>query len=584
MTASPTRSSARISLALALWPVLLYLPLWCAASGALAQQPADRPAAEAVEAAQPEMQPPAESGTYLSLVWLALVIASVSVWLYGTGWVFKDAMAVGMDFRLWTAIMLGAGLVGLLFTILVHAAFSFLLLVCVGSVFALYVRGRNRIVPEQFRLFVKKEVVKAPARKVAVGGTEGEEEPARMAVSLLNEAQESMDGFLADQPDLSEAAEVMGDLIGRASLARARAVRVEATGVEYVARFNLDGMSQQIEALPLSLGQAVVACAARFAGHKTESGAGRRMTAILPGDERVELVARAVKSKKGPALIMSLPDWTRDLYKGGLSALGMHGSMAGKVTEATEHSNCAVLVSGPPGSGRTSTLHAIIRQIDIFTTDVVTLEQKIEHNLDQVVRHEVEMESDEAFQNVFEGVVREEPHVIAADELTSTQQAALLFEYAEGGGRVLATMQAHHAGQEVQRLVQGVDAGLVSRTVLCVLNQRLLRKLCERCKEPMTPNRRTLAKLEIDPQRQGTWFRPVGCEQCFGTGYHGRTAVFELLLVNDRVREVIRGGRASADAVRKAAGAEGLRTLLHDGILKVRQGITTVDEVRRVLR
>jgi len=585
MIAAHPHSPVRIGFVLAVWLVSLSLPLLSVPSTALAKEAAGQPAARLAQPAQPvPPQPEPERGTYVSLIWLALVIVSVSAWLYVTGWVCEDAIGIGLDSRLWTSIMLGAGICGALLAFLVHAVFSFLLLVGVGAAFAAYVQRRNEAVPEQFKLFTKKAATEAvPPGAVAVGGQESEAQQARLRITLSNEAQQSLDDFVAARPDLSEAAAVLGDLIGRASLARARVVRVEPAGAEDVVRFDLDGLLRNIETLPAELGQPVLTCAVRFAAGKGEGSSGGRLTALLPGGESVEVTAKAVKGRRGPTLVISLPDWTKNLYKGGFAALGMHSSMAEKVKRATANPRSVVVISGPSGAGKTSTLHATISEVDIYTTDVVTLEGSIEHELEQVVRHEVDMASDEAYQKALADVVREEPHVIAVDELTTAQQGAPLFEYAAEGGRVLITMQADDSGQAVQRLLLGVDAALLGSTLVCVLNQRLLRKLCEHCKQAITPKASILAKLKIDPSQQGTWFQPVGCERCFGTGYHGRTALFELLLVNDRVREVIRRGSASADAVRNAAGSEGLRTLLHDGILKVRQGITTVDEVRRVL-
>jgi type II secretory ATPase GspE/PulE/Tfp pilus assembly ATPase PilB-like protein len=394
-----------------------------------------------------------------------------------------------------------------------------------------------------------------------------------------------MEDFVAGHPELAEAARWLADLIERASLARARAVRVEPVGAEHVVRFNLDGVFRNTDSMPAELGQALLRCAARFPGGKGGAGAaGGPMTALLRGEEKVEVAARAIKGSKGPVLVLSFPDWTRKLYKGGLSALGMHPSMAEKLAQATRNPGSAVIISGPPGSGRTSTLHAALSQIDIYTTNIITLERKIEHELEQVVRHEVDMESAETFQKALADVLREEPHVIAVDELTTARQGAPLFAYAAGGGRLLAAMQVEDSGQAVQRLLLGGDAELVSKALICVLNQRLLRKLCEHCKEPTEPNRRLLGKLEIDPRRPGTWFKPVGCERCMNVGYWGRTAIFEFLLVNDVVRKVISGGNPSAEAIRRAAGKEGLRSLFSDGVLKVRQGITTIEEVQRVLR
>ena len=195
---------------LAVWLVSLSLPLLWFPSTAPAQEVAAQPAAELAQPEPPQPEP--EWGTYVSLVWLALVIASVAAWLYGTGWVSKDAMGTGLDNRLWTSIMLGGGACGVLLAFLVHAAFSVLLLVGVGAAFAAYVQRRNEVVPEQFKLFTKKAEA-APLRTGAVGGQEREAQRVRLTIGLSNEEQQSLEDFGAARPDLLEAAEVMNAVL-----------------------------------------------------------------------------------------------------------------------------------------------------------------------------------------------------------------------------------------------------------------------------------------------------------------------------------------------------------------------------------
>lgn len=551
-------------------------------SGLLAQEPAAEQASDAASqpsAGESEAEPQPETGLYLGIIWLFLIIASVLGWLYVVSWVCDDAKGVGMNFRLWVSYLLGAGLFGLLLSILLHGALSLVTVACVAGTFSVYVKHRNRVVPGQFKLFSKTAKATAGAPAAAEGETGEEGGPQlTLEVDLLNESGRSLSQFVEGRPELFEAVRAIGDLVTRAVTGSARSMRLEPTGEEHIVRFDLDGVTRNVDAIPSEVGRVAVACVAKFGG-----GSRGRMTALLANGDKVEVTARAVKGKSGAALVVSLPDWTKDIYKGGFAALGMHESMAERVMRAVGTPRCAVLVSSPPDSGRTSTFYAIVSEIDIFTTDVVVLEQTIQHELEQVVRHEVDMASPE-FPALFAGILRDEPHVIAVDELSSAKQGGPLFRYAADDGRLIATIEADNAGQATQRLLLGVDPELVSQTLACVLNQRLLRKLCENCKEPLTPSRRLLEKLQIDPRQQGTWFKSVGCERCLNTGYRGRTAIFEMLLVNDGVRRVIAGGHASADAIRKAAGKSALRTLLQDGILKVRQGVTTIEEVRRVLQ
>ncbi len=537
----------------------------------------------AQEAAVEQMPLQAEGGTYLSLFWLPFMILCVAVWLYLTAWVCDDAMGVGISYPKWTSIMLGAGAFGLLWMLLVHGAFGFLVLACVGGATVLYIQVRNQAVPEQFKLFSKKHAERMVGKLPFVKDQEAVEKT-RLEIHVVNQEQKLLAEFVAARPELSEAAAVVGDLIARASLMRARSIRIEPSAEGYAARFNLDGVAHNVESVPPELGQAILVCVASFAGFESKGKAAGQLVASLPGEDKVVIEARGVKTDSGPAIVLFLPDWTEDLYRGGLAALGMHKAMVDKVMKVAGSSGTALLVSGSPASGLTTTLHAIISQIDIFTTDIVTLEKKTQHELAQVVRREVDLDSHEAFLQVLQAVLREEPHVIAVDGLRRARDWIPLFQFTAQGGRLLGTIKAVSSGQAVQRLLVRADANLVSRGLSTVLNQRLIRRLCEHCKEPIEPPAGLLEKLGIDPARAGTWFRPVGCEQCLSCGYFGRTAIFEMLIVNDDVRRVIAGGKASAEAIKKAAGKQVLRTLYKDGLLKVRQGITTLEEIRRVLR
>ncbi len=531
-----------------------------------------------------------DSGTYLSLFWLIFLCLCVAGWLYVTAWVSDDARGVGQNARMWTSILLGAGAFGLLLAFLIHAALAFLMLPAVGGAFVAYVRLRNASVPEHFKLFSR---VAARARTQEAAGTpsaqvgQTQRERAHVEMEVVNEDQKSLAHLVEARPQFADAANVLRDIIATGCNARAWSIRVEPgpEGPEgYAVLLELDGVMRKVDALETELGRALVGCAAAFVGITGKGKSKGKLTAIMIGGEEVEVQVRGVRAKHGMAIVLSLPDWTVDIYRSGLAALGMHNAMQEKIERLSARTGRAILISSPPGSGKTSTFHAMVSNIDIFTTDITTLENELEHELDHVIRHQVDLRSEEAFQGVFPGILREEPDVIGVDELTNLRIGEPLFEFAGGDKLLLATFQASSASEAVAHLVQGVDGKLAGHTLACVLNQRLLRKLCRDCREPVQPTPSLLAKLHIDPRRAGTWFRAVGCERCYGAGYRGRTALFEMLIVDEKVRGVISSGRVSAPAVRKAAGQKGIRTLHQDALLKVRQGITTLQEVRRVLK
>jgi len=542
-----------------------------------------------------------EGGFYVSPVWLALLIPAVGGWLYLTSWLADDAMGIGMRYRNWTTAFTAAGLVGFALALLVHPALVFVMAVGITGLFGGYVRIRNARVPADFQILTKipgmatgkappkrgptpaPSAAAGPAVRTAPAAAAAPQQP-HVEVNLTNQAGKTLADLLASEPAFEEAAGVLGDLIARACAAQAMGLRIEPGEEQFAVLFKLDDMMHPVDTLAPELGPPVIACLARFfhlGGKGKAAGSG---TVRLPGGREVALKVRGVKSKAGPAVVISLPDWHKDIYKGGLGVLGMHPAMAQRLEKLIAAANTTILISGPPRSGRTSTFHAALSLIDIFTTDVTTLETRPEHELDQVQRHEVNVGSLEAVQKLLPSILREEPDVIGADELIAPRVAAPLLEFAADGRRLQATTESGSAAEAVEKILHGVQPQLLSRTLACVLNQRLIRKLCEECKEPIEPNPQLLAKLKINPSNPGTWFRPVGCEQCLGAGYSGRTALYEMLIASDAVRKLITAGKASAAAIRKVAGEKGIRTLYQDALLKIQQGVTSLQEVRRVLK
>ncbi len=524
-----------------------------------------------------------ESGLYLNTSWLLFVILCIGAWLYATGWVSADATGNGLNFQRWTTILLGVGGLGALCMVLLHHAFGFAILAGVGATFGLYVRERNEAVPEKFRLFSRSDAEGVAGKLPAAGPGEGRPK-SQLKVDLVNEAQKSLSAYLAGAENLAEPAVVLGDIIGRASVTHAMSARIEPVEEGYAVQLNMDGVTHSVEVLPGELGSATLGLMARFTQLGQRSRAVARVTAVLPGGEEVAVGVRGVKTPKGSAIVLEMPDWTAELYRGGLAAVGMHKAMVEKLSTALGTDGAVVAISGRRHSGRTTTFEAAIGAIDIFTTDVLTLSKTAEHTMEHVAQHEVDLDSEDAFRKAFADVLRLEPNVIGVDELTGTFMGKPLFEFCDRGGRLVTTLQATSAGQAVQRILLSVGAGLVSGTLSAVLNQRLVRKLCPDCKEPLEPEPGLLAKLKIKPEDAGTWFRAVGCERCLHVGYLGRTALFEMLLVNDAVRNLVAGTRVTPEAVQKAAGRGAIRTLYQDGLLKVRQGVTSLEEVRRALK
>jgi general secretion pathway protein E len=375
-------------------------------------------------------------------------------------------------------------------------------------------------------------------------------------------------------------------MIMRAGASRASSIRFQPAAEQYVAQFVLDGVLHNVEGLEPELGQQIVAVSASLAG-LAEGGRMKRgtarITAELPGLGQTPIDVQIAATAGKPSLALSMPDWTRDLYKGGLEALGMHESIVKRVKAAVDQGRGALVVCGPPGSGKTTTWLAVVSQIDIFTTDVALLEQGPRHSIENVRVWSVP--SDRPFDEFYREVLREGPHALMLDDIGSREQAASLLGFGAEHGLAIGVVEAPDAPDGLVHLqALSGDGDLVSQSASCVLAQRLVRKLCADCREEVEPNPALLQRLGLDPEDPGTWHRPVGCETCLKSGYIGQTAIFGMLIMTDPVKEALKTGKPTANAVRNAAGKAAFRTMYQDGIAKVTSGITTLDEVRRVLK
>jgi len=302
----------------------------------------------------------------------------------------------------------------------------------------------------------------------------------------------------------------------------------------------------------------------------------------MAGGETTEISAEIAAIEGKPALVLDFPNWNAELYKKGLESLGVHGAVLKRLQTAATQSKGAVVVCGPPGSGKTTTLYGISSLIDIFTTDVIAVEKDPEVELVSI-RH-WSLPQDKSFSQAFAELLREGPNVIMWGEITEGEQASHLMQFADDEGLVLTTMRAADAAGALIGLSKLTgDAKLVSRAVSCVISQRLVRRLCVSCREQVEPNPALVAKLKLDPAAPGQWYRPVGCGACLNSGFRGQIGIYEMLIITEPVAKALAAGSTSPTAIRKAAGEGALRSMYQDGLTKVTAGITTLEEIRRVL-
>jgi type II secretion system protein E len=265
----------------------------------------------------------------------------------------------------------------------------------------------------------------------------------------------------------------------------------------------------------------------------------------------------------------------------GLESLGLPPNHLKALEEMIARPFGIILVTGPTGSGKTTTLYSCLSKINSAERKILTIEDPIEYQLKGITQMQVEPKIDFTFANALRSMLRHDPDVMMVGEVRDTETAELAVRTSLTGHLVFSTLHTNDAAGGITRLLDmGIDSFLVSSSILLIIAQRLVRLICPKCKEKFTPSPDILRQLGAEAA-QGTLYHGKGCEACRFTGYQGRTGIFELLLITDEVRELILK-KVPSHQIKQKAVSQGMRTLRESGWDKIRAGLTTVEEVVRV--
>jgi type IV pilus assembly protein PilB len=285
----------------------------------------------------------------------------------------------------------------------------------------------------------------------------------------------------------------------------------------------------------------------------------------------------------GEKAVMRILDQSSILI--GLSKLGMFPEVQADVETVIVQPNGMFLSTGPTGSGKTTTQYAILNKINSVERNVITIEDPVEYQLPGINQVHVNRKAGLTFANAMRHFLRQDPDIIMVGEIRDLETAEIAVQAALTGHLVLSTLHTNDAPSAVTRLVDmGVEPFLISASVAGVLAQRLARKICSNCKEQYRPPVEALTRVgfRVADAEEVVFYRGRGCEQCMHTGYYGRTGLFEMMLINEEIQDLV-VKRAPLSELVEAAVANGMKTLRRDGFEKVIEGITTIEEVMRVV-
>ena len=380
---------------------------------------------------------------------------------------------------------------------------------------------------------------------------------------------------------------LVGSILQRAVGEGASDIHFEPRADELTVRTRVDGVLRKIMSVPHKLQSGILARLKILADLDI---AERRLPqdgrfSVRLGTQKLDLRAAILPTVFGEKVVLRLLDTST--VQANLRHLGFAPETLQRYEEIYTRPYGTVLVTGPTGSGKSTTLYATLEELNSPQKNIITVEDPVEYRMPGVNQVQVNPKVGLTFASGLRSILRADPDVVMIGEIRDRETAKTSVEAALTGHLVLATLHTNNAPAAVTRLTEmGVEPFLTSSAVDCVIAQRLARRLCERCKRPVEMGEEALAAIGFPPEGPPdggcNFHETVGCDRCSGTGYRGRIGIYEMMVLTDEIRELVLR-RASSDEIGRVAEASGMVRLREDGLRKAAEGITTIEEVLRTV-
>jgi general secretion pathway protein E len=590
------------------------------------------------------------SGFYFNLVRLVAVICVYFSWASTCSWVTRDARRVALPVEIWSGAMVGSGILGMLIVWMLPLFFlSFpVLLACYLLPTLLFVMKRNELVDPEDRVLTPRHLKSLANRLLRLnlsiddGSGRSKQIPLRFIGKSAGGAEEDINRVTQAQQSRGYRAAL--EMVYEAIEQRVTDIHMEPSKDEMSVRFRVDGILEQSAPFSRQMGDAVLnifkvlsalditekrkpqdgsfaaevlsvakpeeeangeqSAGALGAGesgkHRKAGESSTRQRAAPPPDEvppvrQVDFRVATAGSVAGEKMVMRLLDKSRTVVT--LTRVGMREKMREQVRSIVKQPHGMFIVCGPTGAGKSTTLYACMNEIDRYTKNVITIENPVEYQIENVTQIEVNPKAGKTFATELRSILRQDPDVIYIGEIRDNETAEIACQAAQTGHMVLTTLHANDTVTAIGRLLDlGVQPFMIANAVSAVLGQRLVRVLCPKCKQKYTPNPETIRKANLPADKIKHFYRPPPkdkesedakptppCPRCGGAGYRGRTGVFEMFVMTDKIRDMVREN-PNLNAIRQEAVKSGMTHLQEDGLRQVIEGETSIQELMRVCK
>ena len=538
------------------------------------------------------------AGFYLNLWKFVPIVALFFGWVTLGKWVNQDASSLKVNSEFWNSAYFGGGLASLLVGVSM-SPFSlglFLSLALQGLPLGLYIRERNACVPDSARLLTQKHIKSVVFRTLArlglhLGGKKMKQQLLGPDIEFLGKTSTGRrDTSRTSQVENSRGFLAAKELVYDAIIKRATDIHLEPKEDELQVRLRVDGVMYSVEPFDRALGDNVVnifkILGAMDITEKRNSLDGS-FRAVADGRE-IDFRVATQGTRDGEKMTLRILDQSNSVST--LLDLGFRKQLEEQLQEVVHQPHGLLLVCGPTGAGKSTTLYACLNDIDSYQQNIITIEDPVEYKMANVTQIEINTKAGQTFANSLRSVLRQDPDIVMIGEIRDGETANISCQAANTGHMVFSTVHANDAITALYRMIDlGVDVSTLSSSLSAILAQRLARRLCPDCKESYVPKPEFLKKANLPAEKIDKLYRPpkegenAACPTCGGMGYRGRVGVYELLVITDRMRDLIRE-KAALSALKAEARKGGMLYMQEEGLRLVVKGITSIDELLRVVK